>query len=61
MTALAEAAKSFEKTLGYLADRSGLEFDPELVVAFTRMMRQWEIQDAVMAAPEPAKSEPGGV
>ena len=54
-------AWSFEKTLGYLADRSGLEFDPELVVAFTRMMRQWEIQDAVMAAPEPAKSEPGGV
>src|SRR5256885_4479259 len=54
-------AWSFEKTLGYLADRSGLEFNPELVVAFTRMMRQWEIQDAVMAAPEPAKSEPGGV
>jgi HD-GYP domain-containing protein (c-di-GMP phosphodiesterase class II) len=35
-------AWSFEKTLGYLEERSGLEFDPELSGAFVRMMKQWE-------------------
>src|SRR6266540_2768465 len=37
-------AWSFAKTLGYLEERAGLEFDPELCAAFTRMMRQWEPQ-----------------
>ena len=41
-------AWSFEKTLGYLGERSGLEFDPELSTAFTRMMRQWERQVTVL-------------
>ena len=56
-------AWSFEKTLGYLDERSGLEFDPALVSAFTRMMREWESQVAVLEEPPPqaAKSEPGGV
>jgi len=62
-------AWSFEKALGYLEERSGLEFDPELVTAFVRMMRQWEPQVAVLAdehaaVPDPApaaKAEPGGV
>ncbi len=41
-------AWEFEQVLGYLGERSGLEFDPELVSAFTRMMRQWEPQVAVL-------------
>jgi putative nucleotidyltransferase with HDIG domain len=31
-----------ERALGYVAERSGLEFDRELVEAFTRMTRDWE-------------------
>lgn len=45
-----------EKTLSYLEDRAGTEFDPELVTAFVRMMRQWEPGVAVLtdeAAPVP--------
>ena len=41
-------AWSFEKTLGYLSERSGLEFDPELGTAFANMMRQWERQVTVL-------------
>lgn len=41
-------AWSFEKTLGYLEERKGLEFDPELCGAFVRMMNQWEGQVAVV-------------
>ncbi len=44
-------AWSFEKTLGYLDERKGLEFDPELCGAFVRMMRQWEGQVAIVAEP----------
>ena len=44
-------AWSFEKTLGYLEERKGLEFDPELSGAFVRMMKQWEGQVATMAEP----------
>jgi putative nucleotidyltransferase with HDIG domain len=61
-------AWSFEKTLGYLHERSGLEFDPELCASFVRMMRQWEPQIAVISderAPVPAvpaaKPEQAGV
>src|SRR6185312_6613472 len=36
------------KTLSYIEDRAGTEFDPELAGAFVRMMRQWEPQVAVM-------------
>lgn len=42
-------AWSFDKTLGYLEERSGLEFDRELCASFTRMMRQWEPQVTVLA------------
>ncbi len=38
-----------DKVLAYLHERAGLEFDPELVSAFVRMMRQWEPQVAVLA------------
>lgn len=41
-------AWSFEKTLGYLEERKGLEFDAELCGAFVRMMNQWEGQVAVV-------------
>ena len=41
-------AWSQERTLVYLEGRSGVEFDPELVAAFTRQMRQSEPQLAVM-------------
>ena len=44
-------AWSFEKTLGYIEERSGLEFDPELCAAFVRMMRQWEPQVAIVSEP----------
>ncbi|HEV8265248.1 MAG TPA: HD domain-containing phosphohydrolase [Gemmatimonadales bacterium] len=37
------------KVLAYLEERAGLEFDPDLVSAFVRMMRQWEPQVAVLA------------
>ena len=42
-------AWEFEKVLRYLNERAGLEFDAELVAAFTRMMRQWEPQVAVLS------------
>ena len=60
-------AWSFEKTLGYLEERKGLEFDPELCATFVRMMRQWEPQVAVVSdagatvPPAAAKSEQAGV
>src|ERR1700752_1248007 len=44
-------AWSFEKTLGYLQERSGLEFDPALCDGFVRMMRQWEPQVAIVSDP----------
>jgi putative nucleotidyltransferase with HDIG domain len=42
-------AWEFERVLGYLNERAGLEFDTELVAAFIRMMRQWEPQVAVLS------------
>jgi len=60
-------AWSFEKTLGYLDERKGLEFDPDLCAAFVRMMRQWEPHVAVIGEeratvpPAAAKSEQAGV
>ncbi len=48
------------KTLSYIEDRAGTEFDPELAGAFVRMMRQWEPQVAVMTderAPIPVAAD----
>ena len=42
-------AWSFERTLAYLEERSGLEFDPEMCAAFVRMMKQWEGQVTVLS------------
>lgn len=50
-------AWSLDKTLGYLQERSGLEFDPTLSDAFVRMMRQWEPQVATIQDPAP-QSQP---
>jgi len=52
-------AWSLDKTLGYLQERSGLEFDPELCDAFVRMMRQWEPQIITIQDPPAApQSQP---
>ena len=55
-------AWSQEKALLYLQDRAATEFDPEMVMGFVRMMRQWEPQLAVMTderAAVPAESAGG--
>ncbi len=55
-------AWSQERTLGYIEGRAGAEFDPDLVAAFVRMMRQWEPQLAVMTderAPVPGAGAGG--
>ncbi|HVH66537.1 MAG TPA: HD domain-containing phosphohydrolase [Gemmatimonadales bacterium] len=41
-------AWSQQKALLYLQDRAATEFDPEMVTAFVRMMRDWEPQVAVI-------------
>ena len=53
-------AWEFERVLGYLGERSGLEFDPELSSAFTRMMRQWEPQVAVLPDEQTPVPTPAG-
>jgi putative nucleotidyltransferase with HDIG domain len=55
-------AWEFEKTVSYLEERSGLEFDPQLCSAFVRMTREWEPHVAVLTdAAATAKPEPSGV
>jgi len=53
-------AWEFEKVLAYLNERAGLEFDVELVATFTRMMRQWEPQLAVLSDEHAAVPTPAG-
>ncbi len=53
------AAWPAAKVLGYLEERAGTEFDPEMVRAFVKMMAEWEPKMATMegdaaAAPAPA-------
>ena len=31
-----------ERALGYIEEKAGIEFDPDIVKAFTQMMRQWD-------------------
>jgi putative nucleotidyltransferase with HDIG domain len=54
-------AWSFDKTLGYLEERRGVEFDADLCTSFVRMMRDWEPQVTVLTEVAPPKSEPTGV
>ena len=42
-----------EKTMGYLEERAGSEFDPDLVAAFIRTLRKGEAQVRVLSD-EPA-------
>ncbi len=37
-----------EKVLGYIDEKAGTEFDPDLARAFVGMMRQWERRVAVL-------------
>jgi putative nucleotidyltransferase with HDIG domain len=39
-----------EKTLTYIRERAGKEFDPDIVQAFLGMMRQWEPRIAVLTS-----------
>jgi putative nucleotidyltransferase with HDIG domain len=53
-----------ERTLAYVEGRSGVEFDPEMVTAFVRMMREKEPQVTVMRdeqAPLRAQNDPAGI
>lgn len=53
-------AWEFERVLAYLKERAGLEFDTDFVDAFTRMMRQWEPQVAVLPDEQtPVPTAPG--
>jgi HD-GYP domain-containing protein (c-di-GMP phosphodiesterase class II) len=44
-----------DKTMSYLEERSGAEFDPELVAAFIRTLREGEAQVRVLSE-QPAAS-----
>ena len=46
-----------EKTLAYLEERAGTEFDPDLVAAFVRTLRQGEAQVRLLTE-EPSAAEP---
>ncbi len=45
-----------QKALAYLEENSGSEFDPEIVIGFTHMMRKWTRQE--VAVENPAVSLP---
>lgn len=54
-------AWSSERVLGYVEERAGTEFDPDVARAFVRMMRQWEPRFAELhdkAAPVRPPPEP---
>jgi hypothetical protein len=47
-----------ERVLGYLAERVGQEFDPEIVQTFTEMIRQWSEIRTPLTPAEPAAPAP---
>ena len=47
-----------ERTLTYIAERAGTEFDPEVSRAFVEMMRQWEQRVASIQELTPAMAAP---
>jgi putative nucleotidyltransferase with HDIG domain len=47
-----------ERVTAYLTERAGTEFDPDLVTAFIRMLRQGEAQVRVLCDEESAPSAP---
>lgn len=46
------------KTLAYLEERAGTEFDPDLVAAFVRTLRQGETQIRLLTEEQPPVAEP---
>jgi putative nucleotidyltransferase with HDIG domain len=50
------AAWESERALGYLAERAGHEFDPEVVQTFTQMIRLWDETRSPLA-PTPAAAQ----
>ena len=48
------AAWQAPKVLSYMEERSGTEFDPDLVQAFVKMMKEWEPRLATIEEPVPA-------
>ena len=54
------AAWEPERALGYIEERGGSEFDPDLVRAFVAMMRQWERRVAVDEMVAPSVATAGG-
>jgi putative nucleotidyltransferase with HDIG domain len=45
-----------EKTMAYLEERSGLEFDPDIVAAFIRTLREGEARVRVLSDERPSRS-----
>lgn len=52
------AAWESERALGYLAERAGHEFDPDVVHAFTQMIRLWDESRSPLAEPQAAAPAP---
>ncbi len=48
----------FEKTMGYLEDRSGVEFDPDIVTTFIRTFREGEARVRVLSEDTRTPSNP---
>ena len=47
-----------DRALGYLAERAGLEFDPEIVQTFTQMIRLWNESRTALAPADSAPTAP---
>ncbi|MGH7515896.1 MAG: HD-GYP domain-containing protein [Gemmatimonadales bacterium] len=47
-----------DRALGYLAERAGLEFDPEIAQTFTQMIRLWDESRTALAPAESAPTAP---
>lgn len=57
------AAWPLEKTIAYLQERAGTEFDPDMVTAFLQMLREGEarvrvLTDDATASPSVEQAEP---
>lgn len=51
-------AWSNERVLGYINERAGTEFDPEVAQAFIAMMNAWELRNATFDTYEPVSGAP---
>lgn len=48
-----------EKTMAYLEERAGLEFDPDIVAAFIRTLREGETRVRLLTEEQPHPAHPG--